>query len=174
MQKPQTKGTLKPDERLMNTLERARCQVCRHVFNLDEQQQVFVKAMKDKGQPFMMIECPHCGTSTQYVDSRDIQVSPQEQSGAYRCPVAQCSGWVEWIADTPAFLGCGECGSQWYHEAALQREISQIVARYAYRAACYEKTHTAWAPAPLEQHPEDYEARVEQEAMDTGTEQVRG
>lgn len=158
----------------MDSIEHACCQVCKKNFTLDKKQKKLVTQLKSKGQKFIMIECPHCGTSTQYVNTGEGQTEKEEQSVAYRCPVSRCSGWVDWIPDPTPFMGCGECGSMWIKKSNFYDEISDITARYPYRKSCYKKENSTWLPLPLEQHPDDYEILVEQEAIDQKKSLARG
>lgn len=147
----------------MALIERSVCQICSRSFDLTETQQAFVSRLKDRGQHFIMLECPHCGTSTHYAEGVDDRCQEQEQN--LRCPAAHCSGWAVSVDDASPFTGCGECGSVWHSIDALQRDISSIVSRFPYRAACYKNTSGQWLPTELGSQPGDYEERVEQEPL---------
>ncbi|WP_339472169.1 hypothetical protein [Pseudomonas sp. EL_65y_Pfl1_R83] len=152
----------------------ARCQVCKTIFELDAQQQKFVASLIAKGQRFIMVECPSCGSSTQYIKAEEA-VEDSRQVANYRCPITQCTGWVDLIDEkTRPFWGCGECGSLWYEEKNLQKEITSIVALHPYRAHSYEQLNGKWVPAVLSSEPENYEALVEQEPADDHDALVRG
>lgn len=97
----------------------------------------------------------------------------------YRCPVSQCSGWVCWTeeggfdGDKPAWE-CGYCGSTWYDKKNLLNEIEVITEAFAYRQRCYVRSKQGWDPAPIAQHPPDYDDQVEDEPEDTLGDSDRG
>lgn len=158
----------------MDSIKNARCQVCAKTFELDAQQQKLVAPMIAKGQRFIMIECPSCGSSTQYVKAEEPAPTPP-QTQNYRCPITQCAGWVDLIDEKArSFWGCGECGSVWYEEKNLQKEITSIVALYPYRAHSYTQLHGKWIPGDLQSEPANYEALVEKEPADDHDQLVRG
>ncbi|WP_124365009.1 hypothetical protein [Pseudomonas sp. R3-52-08] len=158
----------------MDSTKNARCQVCNETFELDAQQQKFVAPLVAKGQNFIMIECPSCGSSTQFVkaaESADGSVEPAN----YRCPISQCAGWVDLVEEPPrSFWGCGACGSIWYEEKNLQKEITGIVALHRYRASSYKQLDGRWVPGDLSSEPENYEELVEKELADDHDQLVRG
>lgn len=158
----------------MDSIKNTQCQVCKETFELNAQQQSFVLPLVEKGQRFIMIECPCCGSSTQYVKTAD-SVQNQNQDVNYRCPITQCTGWVDFIdTHSPPFWGCGECGSVWYEERNFQKEITEIVTRHPYRAGSYEKINDKWLPASLSSEPANYEELVKKEPPDEHDELVRG
>ncbi len=158
----------------MDLIESARCQVCDETFELDAQQQKFVAHLVTKGQRFIMIECPSCGSSTQYVKAAEF-TEASNQPANYRCPITQCVGWVDLVEDQPrSFWGCGECGSIWYDEKNLQKEITDIVALHPYRAHSYKQLDGKWAPGDLSAEPANYEALVEKESADDHDQLIRG
>lgn len=158
----------------MTSIKNARCQVCDKTFELEALQQKFVAPLVAKGQSFIMIECPSCGSSTQYVKAEEpIETSHQVRN--YRCPITQCAGWVDLIDEkTRPFWGCGECGSIWYEEKNLQKEITNIVALHPYRAHSYKNLNGKWIPGDLNSEPTNYEDLVEKEFADDHDELVRG
>ncbi|WP_347928397.1 hypothetical protein [Pseudomonas helvetica] len=158
----------------MDSIKSTQRQVCKEIFELNAQQQSFVLPLVEKGQRFIMIECPCCGSSTQYVKTAD-SAQNQNQDINYRCPITQCAGWVDLIdTHSPPLLGCGECGSVWYEESNFQKEITEIVARHPYRAGSYEKINGKWLPATLSSEPANYEELVQKEPPDENDELVRG
>ena len=147
----------------MESTANAQCQLCKERFALDAQQRAFVMPLLAKGQRFIMIECPCCGASTQYVTIAAV-TKPQDHEAPYRCPLPRCAGWVDWIdAESPPFWGCGECGSVWHEERDFQKRISDIVARYPYRADSYKSIAGKWLPAALDAESADYEERIDKE-----------
>lgn len=158
----------------MDSINNACCQVCNKVFGLDAQQLKLVAPMVAKGQRFIMIECPLCGSSTQYVKAeKPVENSHPVQN--YRCPITQCVGWVDLIDDKARpFWGCGECGSVWYEEKNLQKEITDIVALHPYRARSYKQLNGKWIAGDLNLEPDNYEELVEKEPADDHDELVRG
>lgn len=158
----------------MDSIKNACCQVCAKTFELDAKQQKFVAPMVAKGQGFIMIECPCCGSSTQYVKA-DESVEDHPQVHNYRCPITQCAGWVDLVDEkNPPFWGCGECGSVWYEEKNLQEEIAGIVALHPYRAHSYKQLNGKWIPGDLNSEPANYEELVEKEPADDHDQLVRG
>lgn len=158
----------------MDSIKNARCQVCEKTFELDAQQQKFVVSLVAKGQKFIMIECPACGSSTQYVNAMET-VKEQDQTESYRCPITQCTGWVNLIDEKARpFWGCGDSGSVWYEEKNLQKEITDIVALHPYRARSYKQLNGKWIPGEISSEPENYEELVEKEPVDDQDELVRG
>ena len=158
----------------MDSTRNACCQVCSKTFELDAQQLKVVAPLLAKGQRFIMIECPSCGSSTQYVQAAEhAEPTPPVQN--YRCPIKQCTGWVDLIDEkTRPFWGCGECGSIWYEVNNLQKEITDIVAVHPYRARSYRKLNGQWVPGDLKSEPADYEELVGKEPADDHDELVRG
>ena len=61
------------------------------------------------------------------------------------------------------FWGCGECGNVWYEREELDEAIGEITSRFAYRKKVYRQQKGIWHPVPLDDEPEDYEERVEEE-----------
>ncbi|MFC6298736.1 hypothetical protein GNF76_06815 [Pseudomonas sp. CCM 7893] len=158
----------------MDSIKNAQCKVCSQTFELDAQQQAFIAPLVAKGQKFIMIKCPCCGSSTQYVKVAE-NASAEDQSKNYRCPITQCSGWVDLIDNQPPpFWGCGECGSVWYEEKNLQKEITNIIALHPYRGGSYKKVNGRWLPADLSSEPANYEELVRKEPADDHDELVRG
>ncbi|MDQ0737607.1 hypothetical protein [Pseudomonas sp. W4I3] len=158
----------------MDSINDACCQVCHKTFGLDAQQLKLVEPMVAKGQRFIMIECPKCGSSTQYVKAED-PVATSHPAQNYRCPVTQCVGWVDLIDEKARpFWGCGECGSVWYEEKNLQKEITGIVALHPYRARSYKQQNGKWIPGDLNAEPDDYEEMVGKEPTDEHDGLVRG
>lgn len=158
----------------MDSTRNACCQVCGKTFELDAKQLKLVAPLVAKGQRFIMIECPSCGSSTQYVKATD-SVEANHQAQNYRCPTRQCAGWVDLIDEkTPPFWGCAECGSVWYEDKNLQKEIADIVAKRPYRARSYRKLNGNWVPGDLKSEPANYEELVEKEPADDHDELVRG
>jgi predicted nucleic-acid-binding Zn-ribbon protein len=158
----------------MDSIKNARCQVCDDTFELDAQQQKFVAPLIAKGQKFIMIECPSCGSSTQYINVVET-VKSSDQTASYRCPITQCTGWVDLIdEEARPFWGCGECGSVWFEEKNLQKEITSIVALHPYRAFSYKKLNGKWTPGVLSSEAESYDKLVEQEPVDDHDALVRG
>lgn len=66
-------------------------------------------------------------------------------------------------AGRPQRWGCGECGSTWPTDAALQRAIADIVNRHPHRDGVYQNDGCRWVAKLLDQQPDDYEAVVESE-----------
>ncbi|WP_348749476.1 hypothetical protein [Pseudomonas rhodesiae] len=158
----------------MDSIKNARCQICDKIFALDAQQHKLIAPMIAKGQRFIMIECPCCGSSTQYVKAEEF-LPPQTDVQNYRCPVTQCAGWVDFIDEpTRPFWGCGECGSVWYEEKNLQKEITSIIALYPYRASSYKQMNGKWVPGDLRSEAANYEELVEKEPADDHDALVRG
>jgi len=142
----------------------AQCQICKDNFQLDMRQQAFVVPLVARGQRFIMLECPRCGASTQYVAVGDSP-APHDRAENYRCPLAGCAGWVDLI-DThpPPFRGCGECGSVWHEENSFQRAIDDILVRHPHRAGSYQKIDDEWLPAGPGSEPAQYEELVAMES----------
>lgn len=158
----------------MDSIKNARCQVCKESFELDTQQYKVVAPLVAKGQRFIMIECPLCGSSTQYVKAEQSPEAPHRTQN-FRCPVTQCAGWVDFIDENNRpFWGCGECGSVWYEDKNLQKEITDIVALHRYRAHSYKELNGQWVPGDLDLEPADYEELVAKEPSDDDDELVRG
>lgn len=104
-----------------------------------------------------------------------ISVAEPLSTCRWRCPVSHCSGWVVFVDhDPPGFWGCCECGADWEDEGSLQREISNIVVKHAYRAKCYQANGNQWLPAPRGDETPDYESLVEAEAWDRSSTFRRG
>lgn len=98
-----------------------------------------------------------------------------KKTSPYRCPVSHCAGWVDLIEDkTSSFFGCGECGSMWYDEKNFQKEITQIISLYDYRAKCYNMIEDKWMPAPFKNEDKNYESLVESEPFDKSKSFIRG
>lgn len=147
----------------MESIAKAQCQLCKAHFTLDARQHAFVLPLLAKGQAFIMIECPRCGASTQYVAAAE-GAKPIDHAASYRCPLPRCTGWVDWIdAESPPFWGCGECGSVWQEDNEFQKGISAILARHPHRASSYKRSGGKWLPAALDAEPADYEERVDRE-----------
>jgi phage FluMu protein Com len=158
----------------MDSIKKVRCQVCEKAFVLDVQQQKFVAPLVAKGQGFIMVECPRCGSSTQYVKAQET-AEVSRHVASYRCPITQCAGWVDSINEqTLPFWGCGECGSVWYEEKNLQKDIADIVILHPYRARSYKQLNGSWVPGDLKSEPANYEELVEKEPPDPLDELVRG
>ncbi|MFB3302429.1 MULTISPECIES: hypothetical protein [unclassified Pseudomonas] len=158
----------------MDSINNARCQLCKETFELDAKQKQFIAPLVAKGQRFIMIECPSCGSSTQYVKAEQPLVTALRAAN-YRCPISQCAGWVDLTDEqSPPFWGCGECGSVWYEEKNLQKEITAIISSFPYRAGSYKKLNGEWIPSDLNSEPKDYEELVAKEPADEHDELVRG
>lgn len=90
----------------------------------------------------------------------------------FRCPASRCDGWVCWTeeggfdGDQPAWE-CGYCGSSWLNPSKLQKEITTITETFSYRRACYVGSKGSWKPAPICEHPEDYDDLVDAEPDST-------
>ena len=76
-----------------------------------------------------------------------------------RCPAHACTGWVCEIDEPgePAFWGCGECGTVWRPQGALDAAIAEAIGQHSYRASCYvhDGTHyrdSGKAPRNYEDH----------------------
>jgi hypothetical protein len=125
------------------------------------------------------IECPLCEDYTQIdpvavLQGRDDTV---KSTLTYRCPVSACAGWVAYIdsdEDEAPFWACGDCGSVWYKNANLLKEIDQIIKKFKYRKKCYRKAKREWVPADPDQIPDDYEERIDDEPEDESDDFVRG
>lgn len=158
----------------MDSINNARCQFCKETFELDAKQQQFIAPLLAKGQRFIMIECPSCGSSTQYVKAEQPPITAPQPAN-YRCPISQCAGWVDLIDEqSPPFWGCGECGSVWYEGKSLQKEITAIMSLYPYRASSYKQLNGDWIPGNLNSEPANYEELVAKESPDGHDELVRG
>jgi hypothetical protein len=95
------------------------------------------------GDRALSLVCPSC-KSISMVLVGDTQAEP-----SLRCPVPACPGFVSFIEKSKksgAFWGCGECGSIWRDEKNLQREITAIVKRFAYRTQSYKQAGGVWVP----------------------------
>ena len=117
---------------------------------------------------FVFIDCPKCKMTLEVKFG-----APQMESGypQYRCPVSQCSGWVNYVEEKrkKPFWGCGECGSKWFDKANLMKEITAIVKKFLYRAKAYKKSaKEIWVPTDPDTQPDSYEDKVEKEPIDTG------
>lgn len=158
----------------MEEIIKSECQTCHRTFTLSNQQAILVTDMLKRNLNFIMIECPLCGLATNYKAENEtmqklIQPSP------YRCPVSHCSGWVEFIDENSSgFFGCGECGSMWYEEKNLQKEITHIISLYNYRAKCYEMISYKWIPASFKNEDKNYSYLVDFEPLDKIKNFIRG
>ena len=88
-----------------------------------------------------------------------------EPSPTFRCPVLGCTGWVCEVEESPrkTFWGCGECGNVWRTRDKLEKAITKILKKRAYRETCYERSESGWLPADPDQEHPDYEELVEEE-----------
>jgi hypothetical protein len=152
--------------------EKITCKICKHNYVPKKQQAKFMAESREKGMKFVMLSCLRCGSGC------SVQLVPDapEHEPPYRCPVAGCYGWVSHVQETPrkSFWGCGECGSIWKTLAALEKEITAIVAKYAYRKKSYRKKAGNWLPADPTKEPSDYDERVLSEAADESESFERG
>lgn len=156
---------------------KSECQVCHRTFTLSHQQAILVTDLLKRNLNFIMVECPLCGFATNYkaenetIQNINITVSPS----SYRCPVSHCSGWVDFInEETSEFFGCGECGSIWHEEKNFQKEITDIISLYDYRAKCYEIILDKWMPSAIKNEDKNYEKLIECEPFDKSKSFIRG
>jgi hypothetical protein len=156
------------------------CEECGGTFKpLEASQADLVRRCAKAKYKKLGIECPLCEEYTQInpvavVAGKDGTV---RSTPTYRCPVSACAGWVDFIdtdEDDGPYWGCGECGSIWYKQANLLKEIDKITKKFAYRKKCYRKVKGKWAPADPDKIPDTYEERVEREPEDESDEYVRG
>lgn len=97
-------------------MNKAICAVCTSIFELNDKQKLFIESMKNI--KFIMIDCPNCGSSTQYL--KDIK-SMNNEDVSYSCPEDGCNGEVSHVIDASSdFWGCGECGSTWKNDDSLK------------------------------------------------------
>ncbi|MBN6101217.1 hypothetical protein JR064_03440 [Xanthomonas sp. CFBP 8703] len=116
-----------------------------------------------KGQRSIMIECPCCGASTQYVTMVAV-AKPHDHEAPLSRPASTMRGMGRLVdADPPPFWGCGECGSVWHEERDFQTRISRIVARHPYRADSYKRIEGKWLPAGPDVESADHEERIGKE-----------
>ncbi|TJY58770.1 hypothetical protein E4T66_14285 [Sinimarinibacterium sp. CAU 1509] len=86
----------------------------------------------------------------------------------YACPTLGCS-YIAACEDIypinfeSAAWSCGECAIRWASTIELFNEIRAAIARFPYRAACYEEDASGYIPAPRSSWPKDYEERVSAE-----------
>ena len=82
----------------------------------------------------------------------------------FRCPEEGCTGWVSEVDDGDEhFWGCGECGNVWYEREELDEAIEEIISQYPHRKSVYRRANGNWNPVALDDEPEEYEERVEEE-----------
>ena len=157
----------------------AKCEDCgERFYPLKTKQADLVRRCANTQWEKIAIECPKCHeytfvNATAIVAGNDGTVSSQP---TYRCPVSCCVGWVDYVDNDKEapFWGCGECGSIWYKQVELFKEIDKIVKKFSYRKKCYRKSKGTWLPADPNKIPEDYEERVEDEPEDESDDYVRG
>jgi hypothetical protein len=108
-----------------------------------------------------MVECPVCSSGV----SIELGAEAKKDEAPFRCPKSGCTGWVSLVErkKRKAFDGCGACGSIWSGRAALFRDISTAVQRYAYRLRSYKKNGQEWLPGDLKRELKSYESKVEKE-----------
>jgi uncharacterized Zn finger protein len=115
------------------------CNLCKHRYRPSDEQHAFIDKSRDKGMKFVMLKCPKCGSHSSV---SIVEESPTPEL-TYRCPVAGCAGWVSEVSEEEKKLwGCGECGSIWKSLVSLEKEITAIVAKFAYRDSRF------WAEKP--------------------------
>lgn len=124
------------------------------------------------------VECPECDFIIACIPREVLaqQATDRSEEEAYRCPVSRCAGYVVYVdgEDEDPFWGCGECGSIWYNQQTLFRDIARIVQRFHYRRRCYRNVKGEWRPGDPTKEPRDYDRKVESEPEDDSDEFVRG
>jgi len=164
--------------------ENVTCENCGKKFLPNKKQLKFLEQSQGKGMRFAMIDCLHCGQMFS-VDpvawKMSLPTTAEADMGetTLRCPVSGCTGWVSFIEDesepsSRPFWGCGESGSIWYERKSLNKEISAIIKKFAYRKHCYVKVGKDWEPNGLGKEPKNYEEFVEKEPKDNLGSFVRG
>lgn len=138
------------------------CDHCKRVYELDAEQMARMDNAKSEGGHAIFVKCPNCDMTTV------LQwASPPPKGPPLRCPISTCAGYVVKVRkEGNDFWGCGKCGSQWTKRESLQQEITDIVAKFAYRKKCYRKSGKVWVAADPEKEVEDYEDRVASEPDD--------
>jgi len=161
--------------------------LCGASFKPNAHQETLIEQARANSMSEILLDCPECMDSVSLSLAPGGRPAPErepETPPPLRCPVLHCSGWVSLIPPSAtakgakrrikeqAFWGCGECGSVWYDANNLQREITAIVKRFAYRKKCYVKRGGKWEPASS--LVKGYETRVEAEPVDKVKDYVRG
>lgn len=143
------------------------CTKCNNSFEPTPEQNSLIEQIASKGGGLVMLNCEVCmklfpyNAPTENIQEDDVGETP------FLCPVPHCGGWVSYIDDeTPPFYGCGECGSVWKDKKSLDKDISRISKRYAYRTAAYKWVDRTWFPASYEELPDNLMEQIENEPFD--------
>ncbi len=84
-----------------------------------------------------------------------------------RCPIEACAGRIfEFIENENIIWGCAQCCTVWYERSILDKDISDIVKKIAYRRQVYVNIGDSWEPLTLESEPRNYEELVDHELID--------
>lgn len=147
------------------------CTHCKKHFEPDAKGAVWFAAATAKGMTFIMLDCTRCGWATG-INPQDGKAPARERAKMVRCPVSACTGWAMRLTHDQGMpygtWACGECGSVWIKQAALDAEIERQVARRAHRKAAYVRDGKTWRRSKRE--PRDYESKVEREKRDKAKE----
>lgn len=141
-------------------------QGCRKRYTPSGDQLAWIERAAREGYRFIMLRCEQCG--------HQMGFNPQHSEGYLKpepthlcCPIETCDGLVVELPDhlderrsREVVYGCGECGNEWTSKADLDRDISTIVGKYPYRAACYAKGESGWLAVEYDQLPENYHELV--------------
>src|SRR5690349_7892675 len=105
------------------------------------QQLRFIEESAAKGMDFMVLSCSRCAATIFY--------NPQDPRGRREafledakpllaCPTLTCDAFVVQLNEPgePQEWGCGECGTLWSSQDALDADIATAVESHPYRARC--------------------------------------
>jgi hypothetical protein len=68
------------------------------------------------------------------------------------------------------FWGCGECGGEWATRKDVLSDVKRAIARYPFRSRVYVKKRNGdMVPVALSREPNNYDALVEKEPIESPT-----
>lgn len=149
------------------------CSYCNSLFDADKTQSKFIEASRKKGMSFIILECPNCYKNVSFNPLLN-SIKLESKKNDLRCPISACAGFISFMEDEkPPFYGCSECGSIWYKQSNLNKDIKNIILKYPYRKAVYHKNGKDFEPF-LEADPPNYEEEIQKEAVEHSKNFVRG
>ena len=149
------------------------CDGCQCEFELDFAQKTFIKKLKDKGAPFVMVKCQKCWRHIK------VKLNEYKKKEMWKCPVSQCDGWVVQVNLNEKYIdgglqwACGECGSFWRKKENLLKEIMESIEKFPYRSVYYNVKDGIVKPSELSDLP-DNSKKIESEPDDVFHDYERG
>ncbi len=137
-----------------------KCDNCNNNFEPSIPDSQRIKQAIQSGTKFLVLNCSLCHNHTSWKS----ELYKDEDLIDYRflrCPIGQCTGWVE-TNPVKDIFECQTCGSIWNQRENLNTAVQKIIAEYPYRKEVYQKVMQDYI-SDLNIVVEGYSAKVYQE-----------